>query len=85
MMENLREEVLEYIAVALVETRPMAQPRDLAALRELELDAKDAESEDQLRAILGQAQNLRAFCEDRKVSTDTQPASSRSFRPLKGR
>jgi hypothetical protein len=64
-----REEVVEFIEVALVELRGAAQPRDFAELRELAMDAKDAETPEQLDHILKQAQNLRAFCEQRKKSS----------------
>jgi hypothetical protein len=64
-----RDEVVEFIEVAIVELRNFAQPRDIAELRELEMDARDATTNDQLGEILRQAQNLRAFCEQRKRSS----------------
>ena len=70
---ELRYEVLEFIEVALVELRGEAQPQDLAALRELSMDANDAESLEQLEGILAQAKNLRRFCENRAKSLAGTP------------
>jgi hypothetical protein len=72
-MVDLREEVLDYIEVAKVELKGMAQPRDIAELNELALDVKDAEAEEQLQAIYAQAKNLREFCERRSKSTGNMP------------
>jgi hypothetical protein len=72
-MTDFREEVLEYIEIAKVELKGMAQPRDIAELNELALDVKDAESEEQLQAIYAQAKNLREFCERRSRSTGAMP------------
>ena len=72
-MTELRQEVLELIAVAIVELRDLAQPRDISQLRELELDAIDADSDDQLRGIAAQVENLRGFCMSRKKSSETVP------------
>ena len=47
MLEK-KDEVVEFIEVAIVELRGVAQPRDVAELRELAMDAKDAESAEQL-------------------------------------
>jgi hypothetical protein len=63
-----RDEVIELIEVALVELKGIAQPRDLAQLRELLLDAKDADDSEQLMRILEQAKGLRKFCEGRHDS-----------------
>lgn len=68
MLEK-REEIVEFIEVAIVELRGVAQPRDIAELRELEMDAKEADTAEQLERILEQATNLRAFCEQRKRSS----------------
>lgn len=79
-METLRHEVLEFIAVARAELRGLAQPREHAELRELEVDAEDVQSEEQLRAIYDHAKNLRRFCEGRKLSADSvipPPATKR--------
>ena len=67
-MDVLRAEVVESIEVALVELRGIAQPHEMAAMSELRLDAVDAQSEDQLRAIDSQLKSLRQFCESRKQS-----------------
>lgn len=67
-METLRSEVLEFIAVALAELRGIAQPRELAELRELEMDAEDVDDLEHLRAVYAHAKNLRLFCERRKMS-----------------
>jgi hypothetical protein len=64
-----REEVAGFIEMALVELGGAAQPRDIAELRELAVDARDAETPQQLELILQQAQNLRTFCEQRKKSS----------------
>jgi hypothetical protein len=67
-METLRSEILEFVAVALAELRGIAQPREFAELRELEMDAADAGDVEHLRSIYTQAKNLRLFCERRKMS-----------------
>ena len=72
-MDELRAQVLEYIEVAIVELRGVAQPRDVAELRELAMDAEDAETTEQLTSIQQQAMNLRAFCERRKMSSVKSP------------
>jgi len=78
-----RHEVIEFIEVAIVELRGVAQPRYIAELRELAMDAKDAESDAQLDEILEQARNLREFCEKRKLSSGD--ARSVIMRPPFGR
>ena len=72
-MNELRAQVLEFIEVAIVELRGVAQPRDVAELRELAMDAEDAETAEQLASIQQQAENLRAFCERRKMSSVKSP------------
>ena len=67
-MSQLRESVVEMIEVALVELRGVAQPRDLAQLSELLLDAKETEDDEQLERIHEQAKSLRRFCESRRAS-----------------
>ena len=67
-MLELRAEVREYIEVAIVELREIAQPNEIAQLRELAMDADDADTEEQLARIRKQAQNLRSFCEKRARS-----------------
>jgi hypothetical protein len=72
-MTDYGHEVLEYIEVAKVELKGIAQPREIAELSELALDVKDAESKEQLEAIYAQAKNLREFCERRSKSTAAMP------------
>jgi hypothetical protein len=67
-MEQKRADVIENIEIAIVELRDCAQPRDVAELRALVLDAKEAESEKVLEEIVVHVENLRAFCEARKKS-----------------
>ena len=67
-MGDLKSEIIEFIEIALVELRGVAQPRDFAALRELLLDARDAKDAVQLTRIREQAEALRAFCEGRHDS-----------------
>jgi hypothetical protein len=67
-MSQLRDAVVDTIEIALVELRQVAQPRDLAQLSELLLDAKDAEDDEQLERIHAQAKSLRKFCESRRAS-----------------
>lgn len=62
-----RPELLEEIDIALVELRGIAQPHELATLRELALDAQDVE-EAQLPKVYEQFRSLRSFCESRKKS-----------------
>ncbi|MFO0679313.1 MAG: hypothetical protein U0169_22490 [Polyangiaceae bacterium] len=75
--ELSKDAVIEDIAVALVELKSVAQPHELAALRELELDARDADTADQLDQIARQVKNLRQFCESRTRSTAAFPAIGR--------
>ncbi len=62
-----REELSEEIEIALVELKEIAQPHELSTLREMALDAREAE-ESQLPAIYEQLRSLRKFCESRKKS-----------------
>jgi hypothetical protein len=62
---SLRDAVIETIEIALVELRPIAQPRDMAELNELLLDAKDAATDESLSRIATQVASLRKFCEGR--------------------
>ena len=72
-LPELRTEVVDTIEVAIVELRAIAQPRDIAELRELVMDANDAESQEQLEGILAHANNLIAFCEGRRLSGVVTP------------
>jgi hypothetical protein len=65
---SLRDDVIESIEIAMADLRPIGQPRDLSQLAELLLDAKDAETDEQLHGIASQVASLRAFCEGRKQS-----------------
>ncbi len=69
-----KDELIEHIEITLVEVRGVAQPNDMAELNSLLLDAREAESEDQLDAIWRQVDNLRRFCESRRVSSIVLPA-----------
>ncbi len=62
-----REELVEEVEVAIAELKEIAQPHELATLREMALDAREAE-EEQLPAIYEQLRSLRRFCESRKKS-----------------
>ena len=73
-MSQLRDSVVDMIEVALVELRQVAQPRDLAQLSELLLDAKETEDDEQLERIQAQATSLRRFCESRRASGAGMPA-----------
>ncbi len=57
------------IEVALVELRGVAEPRDLAQLHELLLDARDTDESEQLTRIREQASRLGAFCWSRHDSS----------------
>jgi hypothetical protein len=71
-----QRQLVEYIEIALVELRGIAQPRDLADLRTLALEAEEADDDAQLDAILEQAKNLRKFAESRKASALRTPMQS---------
>jgi len=76
-MEAKRAEVIEHIEVAVVELKNDAQPRDLAELRALALDAKDATTDAELDDILMHAKNLIAFCEERTKSSGNNRSTRR--------
>lgn len=69
-----RAEVLELIEVAIIELKGVAQPHEVAQLRELGLDAVDAESPASLASIIQQVKSLREFCEKRAKSGGAFPA-----------
>ena len=52
-----------------VELRGLAQPHEIAHLRELALDATEAETPEQLDQIARQVESLRAFCMNRAKSS----------------
>jgi hypothetical protein len=72
-----RNSIVEDIQVAIVELRSIAQPHEITQLRELEFDAQDAKTNEQLQQIAEQVKNLREFCEKRSKSTATFPALTR--------
>lgn len=74
-MNHDRAEVLELIEVAIIELKGVAQPHEVAQLRELGLDAQDADSPDSLANIVQQVKSLRAFCEKRAKSGAAFPAT----------
>ncbi len=76
-MGELQDQVVEFIEIALAELKGFAQPRDMAQLSELLLDAKEAEDAEQLRAVERQAKALRAFCESRRNSGASTPPKKR--------
>jgi hypothetical protein len=63
------EEITETIEVTVVELRGVAQPHEVAHLRELALDAAEAETQEQLAQIARQVESLRAFCMGRAKSS----------------
>ena len=79
---ELRAQIIEFIEIAVVELKNVAQPREIGELRALGLDAEDADSVEQLELIKKQAQNLREFCESRKMSSNDYVSA---FMPPQGR
>ncbi len=75
-MAELRDRIVEDIEVAIVELRAVAQPHELASLRELRLDARDAETQEQLQKIDQQVKSLLAFCRSRSMTNQAIPAVS---------
>jgi hypothetical protein len=80
-MGSLREDIIEEIECALVDLRPIAQPRDMAELNELLLDARDTEDPEQLERIAAQLEGLRRFCEARRRSSMRSPTVCLSCEP----
>jgi hypothetical protein len=64
-----REQITETIEITVVELRGVAQPHEIAHLRELALDAADAEDQEQLLLIARQVDSLRTFCMGRAKSS----------------
>jgi hypothetical protein len=64
-----REEIHETVESLLVELRGIAQPHEIAQLRELDLDAADAQQHEQLEQIAAQVESLRVFCLNRAKSS----------------
>ncbi len=69
MAESSREEIRETVETLVVELRGVAQPHEIAQLRELALDAAEAETDDQLVKIAAQVESLRVFCLNRAKSS----------------
>ena len=69
MIGCTREEITETIEIAVIELRGVAQPHEVAHLRELALDATEADTEEQLAQIARQVESLRAFCMGRAKSS----------------
>jgi hypothetical protein len=69
MPQSTSEEINEVVETLVVELRGTAQPHEIAQLRELALDAADAESPEQLAQIAAQVESLRVFCLNRAKSS----------------
>jgi hypothetical protein len=69
MPQSTSEEINEVVETLVVELRGTAQPHEIAQLRELALDATDAESPEQLEQIAAQVESLRVFCLNRAKSS----------------
>jgi hypothetical protein len=63
------EEIRETVEVLVVELKGVAQPHEIAHLRELALDAGDAETPEQLSQISQQVESLKNFCMNRAKSS----------------
>ncbi len=71
---QMKLELIEHIEIALIEVKGVAQPNDIAELSSLLLDAREADSDEQCVAIRLQVDNLRKFCESRRMSSGVLPA-----------
>ena len=69
MAESTSQEINEIVETLVVELRGTAQPHEIAQLRELALDAADAETPEQLAQIAAQVESLRVFCLNRAKSS----------------
>jgi hypothetical protein len=69
MAECTPQEIKETVEALVVELRGTAQPHEIAQLRELALDAADAEAPEQLVKIAAQVESLRNFCLNRAKSS----------------
>ena len=63
------EDISETVEALVVELRGIAQPHEIAHLRELALDARDAETQEQLIQISKQVESLKTFCMNRAKSS----------------
>jgi hypothetical protein len=71
-MSDARHDLRETIEVALVELRAIAQPYEIAKLRELALDAEDAATVEEIAEIAREVERLRAFCVSRAASAENR-------------
>ena len=69
MAESTPAEINEIVETLVVELRGTAQPHEIAQLRELALDAAEAETPEQLAQIAAQVESLRVFCLNRAKSS----------------
>jgi hypothetical protein len=69
MGDVTRAEILESIEVAVVELKRLALPHEIAQLRELAVDAADAQTIEQLEQIAKQVESLQTFCLSRAKSS----------------
>jgi hypothetical protein len=67
-MALTREAITETVATLVVELKGIAQPHEIAQLRELALDAEETSEAEQLRLIAAQVESLRLFCLNRAQS-----------------
>jgi hypothetical protein len=63
-----RDEIVGTIDAAVVELRGVAQPHEVAALRELRRDANEADAPELLAKIEQQVKSLVAFCRSRAMT-----------------
>lgn len=68
-MTATRDDLVERIEVALIDWKPVARPSELAELAELLLDAKEAKTDEDLRALDTHFRGLEAFIASRKTSS----------------
>jgi hypothetical protein len=78
MTPHTREGISETVAALVVELKGIAQPHEIAQLRELALDAEEAEEAEQLVQIAAQVESLRMFCLNRAKSSDAHQFVLRS-------
>ena len=68
-MTATRDDLVERIEGALIDWKAVARPSELAELAELLLDAKEAKTDEELRALDAQFRGLEAFIASRKTSS----------------
>jgi hypothetical protein len=69
MAELTSSDIHETVETLVAELRGIAQPHEIVQLRELALDAADAETPEQLAQIAVQVEGLRVFCLNRAKSS----------------